>query len=70
MNKTKTATQIKTGGVFKTATEANKEINRYYEMLRLMFELNQPKSDGVSMDIKVFLSGFHKYWIKYHTNQP
>ena len=50
-------------------TKPRKEINAYYKMLRLMFELNQPKSGGIPVDIKVFLDGFHKYWSKYHSKE-
>jgi hypothetical protein len=45
------------------------EITAYYKMLRLFLELNHPKSNGIPVDIKVFLDGFHKYWVKYHSKE-
>ena len=49
--------------------KTNRELNAYYKMLRLMLEINQPKANGIPVDIKTFLDGFHKYWVKYHSKE-
>ena len=47
-----------------------REINAYYKMLRLIFELNQSdRKDAVTIDMGTFLDGFHKYWKKYHSKE-
>ena len=47
------------------------EINAYYKMLRLFFELNNHNNNPTSIKIPVlkFLDGFHKFWVKYYSKE-
>ncbi len=50
--------------------KSNKEINAYYKMLRLFFELNENNSKVVvSISMLTFLDGFHKFWLKYYSKE-
>lgn len=45
------------------------EVNAYYKMLRLFFEINKPDSKAVAIPILVFLDAFHKFWNKYYSKE-
>ena len=46
-----------------------KEINAYYKMLRLIFELNKESDGEHKIDVLTFLDMYHKYWSKYYSKE-